>query len=74
MRRLRFALDSEEMHDFYDSTTGGHKPRFARYNSDTIGGVKPQPTLGNQQLNAIRDSWNGRPGIATKIMEDTCTE
>ena len=37
MRRLRFALDSREMHDFYQTHLNGHTPRFARYNSSTIG-------------------------------------
>ena len=39
MRRLRFALDSQEMHDFYQTHLKGHTPRFARYNSSTIGGA-----------------------------------
>ena len=40
MRRLRFSLDSEEMHDFYKEKFGGNTPRIARYNRDTIGGTK----------------------------------
>ena len=39
MRRLRFSLDSREMHDFYDAELGGQKPRIGRYNSETIGGT-----------------------------------
>ena len=40
MRRLRMALDNEQMHDLYQTEFGGRRPRFARYNSATIGGTK----------------------------------
>ena len=39
MRRLRFSLDSKEMHDIYKRKLNNHTPRFAKYNSDTIGGT-----------------------------------
>jgi Lhr-like helicase len=37
MRRLRLALDCKEMHELYDAKCNGHRPRFARYSSATIG-------------------------------------
>ena len=61
MRRLRFALDSQEMHDFYQTNLNGHTPRFARYNSSTIGGAS--------QIDDIErlDTNYNRPGIAAEI-------
>ncbi len=62
MRRLRFALDSHEMHQFYHDRFGGHTPRFARYNSSTIGGTTE---VGD---NTRLDSrYDGQLGIAAQI-------
>ena len=59
MRRLRFALDSKEMHELYNKHFSGHTPRFARYNSSTIGGTsrigdkdKLDTTYRGQQIGA----------------------
>ena len=61
MRRLRYALDSQEMHDFYQINLNGHTPRFARYNSSTIGGASQI-----DDVTKLDTDYNG-PGIAAEI-------
>jgi len=61
MRRLRFALDSQEMHDFYQAHLNGHTPRFARYNSSTIGGASRI-----DDVTKLDSHYNG-PGFAAQI-------
>lgn len=62
MRRLRYALDSMEMHQFYQERCGGHTPRFARYNSSTIGG-----TTDVGAPDRLDTQYNGELGIAAQI-------
>ena len=58
MRRLRHALDSQEMHALYAERFQGHTPRFARYTSATIGGTSNVADLGNH-AKSLDANWNG---------------
>jgi len=77
LRRLRSCLDSAEMHTIYHERFGGELPRFARYNSETIGGLRSPPRSyeevdpnDKERLTALSKGWkvvldNNADGIGT---------
>ena len=68
MRRLRFALDSKEMHEIYENRFGGHTPRFAKYNSSTIGGTSD--VYGQENWKNLETSHSSGGNIASKIRRE----